>query len=139
LERQGNRRTRLLLVALLILSSVPAYGEWVEVSVNVEAGQTVYVDPDTIRRKGDMVEMWALYDNKTPQPAVGDAYLSRKVQSEYDCTQEMRRMLSVTEFSGNMGSGKVVHMNSSLFSTAKWVPARSGLGEALLKVACGKK
>ena len=147
LPRGGEQRSqqpsraikRLLLLTLLTLSSVPAYGAWVEVSVNVETGQTVYVDPDTIRRTGDIAQMWALYDNKTPQTTVGDAYLSRKVQNEYDCAQEMRRMVSVTEFSGNMASGKVVHMNSSLFSTSRWMPAQSGLGGTLLKVACSKK
>ena len=130
---------RLVLLILLALSSAPAYGEWVEVSVNVETGEKVYVDPDTIRRKGDIVEMWALYDHKTAQSTVGAAYSSRKVQNEYDCAQEMKRMVNVTEYSGNMASGKVVHMNSPLFSTARWMPARAGVGEALLKIACGKK
>ena len=130
---------RLVLLTLLTLSSAPAYGEWVEVSVNVETGEKVYVDPDTIRRKGDIAEMWVLYDNKTAQPAVGHAYLSKKVQNEYNCAEAMKRMVSVKEFSGHMGSGEVVHMNSSLFSTATWMPTRIGLGETLLKVACGKK
>jgi hypothetical protein len=83
--------------------------------------------------------MWSLYDHKMAQSTAGDTFLSRKVQNEYDCVQEMRRMVSVTEFSGNMASGKVVHMTSSLFSTPKWIPARAGLGERLLKVACGQK
>jgi hypothetical protein len=121
------------------MSSLPAYGAWVEVSVNAEAGQTIYVDPDSIHRKGEIAEMWALYDNKTAQSTAGKAYLSRKVQYEYHCTQEMRRMLSFTDFSHNMGNGNVVHVTSSLFSTANWIPARAGLGETLLKIACGAK
>jgi hypothetical protein len=129
---------RLVLLTLLTLSSAPAYGEWVEVSVNVEAGETVYVDPDTIRRRGDIAEMSVLYDNKTAQPAVGHAYLSKKVQNEYNCKEAMKRMLSVTEFSGHMGSGNVVYMSSPLFSPATWMPTRIGLGETLSKVACGK-
>ena len=129
---------RLVLLTLLMLSSAPAYGEWVEVSVNVEAGETVYVDPGTIRRRGDIAEMSVLYDNKTAQPAVGHAYLSKKIQNEYNCAEAMKRMLSVTEFSGNMGSGNVVYRSSSLLSTATWMPTRIGLGETLLKVACGK-
>jgi hypothetical protein len=96
---------RLIMLILLTLSAVPAYGEWVEVNTNVQAGQTVYFDPDTIRRKGDTVQMWSLYDHKTAQSTAGDTFLSRKVQNEYDCAQEMRRMVSVTEFSGNMASG----------------------------------
>ena len=135
----GRNMKRLVLLILLVLSSAPAYGEWVEVSVNVETGEKVYVDPDTIRRRGDIAEMWVLYDNKTAQPAVGHAYLSKTVQNEYHCAEAMKRMVSVKEFSGHMGSGEVLHMNSSLFSTARWMPTRVGLGETLLKVACGKK
>jgi len=129
---------RLVLLTLLTLSSAPAYGEWVEVSANVESGETVYVDPGTIRRKGDIAEMWVLYDNKTAQPAVGHAYLSKKVQNEYNCKEAMKRMLSVTEFSGNMGSGNVVYMSSPLLSPATWMPTRIGLGQTLSKLACGK-
>lgn len=131
--------TRLILSATLALSSLPAYGEWVEVTANVEAGQTVYIDPDSIRRNGDIAQMSALYDSKTKQSAVGSAYLSRKVKNEYDCVQEMRRMLGVIEYSGNMASGTVVHMTSPLSPPGKWVPARAGLGETLLKIACGKQ
>jgi len=130
---------RLVLLILLALSSAPAYGEWVEVSVNVETGEKVYVDLDTIRRRGDIAEMWVLYDNKTAQPAVGHAYLSKTVQNEYHSAEAMKRMVSVKAVSGHMGSGEVLHMNSSIFSTARWMPTRIGLGETLLKVACGKK
>jgi hypothetical protein len=139
LHQPKRHMKRLLFLTLLTLSTVPAYAGWVEVNANVEPGQTVYVDPDTIRRKGDIVEMWALYDHKTAQLTVGDTFLSRKVKNEYNCGQEMRRMVSVTEFSGNMASGKVVHMSSSLFTDAKWKPAQAGLGATLLKLACGKK
>jgi hypothetical protein len=147
-RRSGDKRSlhlpkrhmkRLILLTLLTLSTAPAYGEWVQVTENIEAGQTVYVDSDSIRREGDMAAMWALYDYKTAQSTAGDTFLSRKVQNEFNCAQEMRRMVSVKEFSGNMASGKVVHMGSSLFTTAKWVSARAGLAETLLKVACGKK
>ena len=55
------------LIILLMLSNVQAYGEWVSVSAN-NPGETMYVDTGTIRRTGDMVTMWALYDFKTIQP-----------------------------------------------------------------------
>jgi Surface-adhesin protein E len=130
---------RVFLIALLVLNNGAAYAEWVEVDRDDRTGMTLYVDPDTIRRRADLVAMWALYDYKAAQHSAGDSYLSRKVQSEYNCTEEVRRMLEVTQFSGNMGSGKIVHMKSYLFSTeARWAPARSG-GETLLKVACGKR
>lgn len=106
-------------------------------------GMTLYVDPDTIRRKGDRVTMWSLYDYKTVQTMEGDSFLSRKVEGEYDCTEEIRRMIGVTVFSGNMGSGKVVYMmNSSIDSTSKrWAPVRSTgvAARSQWEIACNKK
>ena len=57
------------LITLLVLSSVPAYAEWVAVEKNylVPGLRTVYVDPDTIRREGNLVTMWQLIDFKWMQ------------------------------------------------------------------------
>ena len=47
------------LIAVLFLSSAPAYAEWVAVEKDylLPGLQTVYVEPDTIRREGDLVTM----------------------------------------------------------------------------------
>ena len=50
LPDRGIRMTRLLLIALLVLSSGPAYAEWVAIG-SADDGMTAYVDPDTIRGK----------------------------------------------------------------------------------------
>jgi hypothetical protein len=52
------------LTILLLLSSGPVYAEWVSIG-DTDSGMMVYVDPDTIRRKGDLVKMWLLLDYKT--------------------------------------------------------------------------
>ena len=98
-----------LLITLLVLSSGPAYSEWVAVGGNEEAGVTVYADPGTIRRKGNLVKVWHLNDFKTVQIVNGISYLSVKAQHEYDCTKDRERILALMTFSGNMGSGKVVY------------------------------
>ncbi len=55
--------TRLLLITLLVLRHGPVYAEWVAVENNYLPGkQTVYVDPDTIRREGNLVTLWQLTD-----------------------------------------------------------------------------
>ena len=128
---------RLLLITLLVLNSGPVYAEWVLTSGNDDAGLTVYVDPDTIRRKGNLVKMWQLYDYKTIQTVAGDSLLSIKRYNEYDCTEERTRMLAYTWFSGNMGSGQVVHSDSD---EDKWKPVvPDSVAEALWKIACDKK
>jgi len=97
----------------------------------------MYVDPDTIRRKGDLVKMWQLYDFKTVQTVAGDSYLSSKNQSEFDCTEERSRTLAYTWFSGNMGSDKPVYSNSD---EGKWSPVEPrSVCLTLWKFACGKK
>jgi hypothetical protein len=45
------------LITLLLLSNKPAHSEWVSIGDDL-AGTTVYVNPDTIRRKGERVKMW---------------------------------------------------------------------------------
>jgi hypothetical protein len=123
-----------LFITLLMLSSAPAYAEWVEVGITDEA--TVYADPDTIRRKGDLVKMWYLHDFKTTQTVLKKSYLSSRSQDEYDCTGDRHRALASTSFSGNMGSGKV---RSSYSIKGKWEPVPPGaMTQTLWKVACDK-
>ena len=128
-----------LLITLLVLSSGSVHAEWVAVEKNNElAGiMTVYVDPDTIRRKGNLVTMWQLYDYKAIQTVAGDSLLSIKRYNEYDCTEERTRMLAYTWFSGNMGSGKVVY---STPDEQQWEPViPRSINRTLWKVACSKK
>ena len=123
-----------LFFILLVLSSAPAYAEWVEVGITDEA--TVYADPETIRRKGDLVKMWHLHDFKTTQTVLKKSYLSSRSQDEYDCAEDRHRALASTSFSGNMGSGKV---RSSYSIKGKWEPVPPGtITQALWKVACDK-
>ena len=106
-------------------------------SGNDDAGLTVYVDPATIRRKGNLVRMWQLHDYKTVQTVAGDSLLSIKRYNEYDCAGERTRMLAYTWFSGNMGSGKVVY---STPDEPEWEPVTPrSINRTLWKVACSKK
>lgn len=127
-----------VLIPLLTLSNEAAYAGWVLTSGDDEAGLTVYVDPDSIRRKGDLVKMWQLYDYKTIQTVAGDSLLSIKRYNEFDCTEERRtRMRAYTWFAGNMGTGKVVY---STTDEQQWEPVvPRSINHTLWKVACGKK
>jgi hypothetical protein len=126
-----------LLITLLVLSSGPAYAEWVLVHKGKD-GMTVYVNPDTIRRKVEMATMWVLFDYKTAETTVDNqSYLSTKGKDEYDCDGERGRTLTFTDFSDHMGNGKVVYSDSS---EGKWQPVQpNSIGQTLWKVACSKK
>ncbi len=128
---------RLLFMTFLLLSSVPAYAEWVQIDKNDE-GMTTYADPDSIRRKGDLAKMWALYDFKTIRTLEGKSYLSYMVQREYDCAEERIRYLAFTFFSGNIGSGKVVPTTSDEQQKSEPVQPDS-ISLTLFKAACAKQ
>ena len=127
---------RLLHFTLLVLSSAPAYAEWVKVNDGDEAGKTVYVDPATIRRNSNLIKMWQFYDYKTVQTVGGVRFLSAKEQWEFDCAGERSRVLALKEFSENMGSGTVVYTNSQV---GKWIPVMpDSIGYTVWTVACRK-
>jgi hypothetical protein len=132
--------TRFFLIGftLLILSSGPAYAEWVSIgSTDSAGGYTVYVDSDTIRRKGNLVRMWSLNDFKTVQQLTTGSILSFKMQGEYDCADMRGRMLTVTTYSDNMGAGKVVYANSD---GTQWESIILGSAEQdVWEFACNKK
>ena len=134
---EGTRMTpRLLLTILLVLSSGPAHAEWIWIDKS-KPGMTIYVNPDMLHRKGDLVKMWELYDFKTPEHVEDKTHLSFKMHSEYDCTKERARRLAATFFSGNMGRGTVVYSNST---KDKWVSAPpESVNHDLWEFACAKK
>ena len=124
------------LIALLLLSSGPAYAEWVRVGES-SSGATIYVEPDTIRRNGDFVMMWELTDYKTIIYFGGSSFMSIKIESQFDCAGERARVLILKEFSGSMGSGTVVLSDTDV---QKWAPvARDNILKVLWKFACEKK
>lgn len=126
---------------LLLLSSAPAYAEWMKVSELKQEGSTVYVDPSTVRRNGTLVKMWTLVDYKTMQNSGDRSYLSQQAQSEYDCVDERVRMLAFGSYAGNMASGKQV--SGTMFDspeTSKWVSVSpGGHARTLWALACMKK
>ena len=90
--------TRILLTVVLIVlcAGSAAYAEWAVVGANDDETTVIFVDPNTIRHKGDIVKWWELWDLKTMNTREGFSYLSAKMQVEYDCVEERSRTLAVT-------------------------------------------
>ena len=131
--------TRILLTVVLIVlcAGSAAYAEWVRVGTNAVETVVVYVDPNTMRHKGDIVRWWELWDFKTMQTGEGSPHLSSKVQMEYDCVEERRLILALVEFSCNMGNGQVV---GDISTEDKWVPVvPETLSQVMWSAACNKK
>ena len=128
--------TRLLLITLLMLSGGPAFADWMSLGES-DSGTTVYADPTTMRREGDLVKMEVLFDFKTVRTKEGVTYLSAKAHMEYDCVVQRYEGLAVMYFSGNMGNGNLLDRSSG---KGKWLRISPGsLDQSLWKLACGKK
>jgi surface-adhesin protein E len=129
-----------LQMALLVLSSGLAYAKWVAVERNnqLAGSMTVYVDPDTIHRKGDLVMMWQLIDFKTMQGGRSPSrFSSMKMQKQFDCVEARVRLLRVRVFWGNMGTGDPTE---AYVEKGNWVLVEpDSVDQALWEVACNKQ
>jgi hypothetical protein len=135
-----KRKVRLALI-LGILSN-PAVANWVEVASDETS--TLYADPTTIRKAKGMVKMWSLVDYKSiavvyrAAPASSPApYMSKRMQSEYDCKEQRMRTLDISTHSGPMADGTKLFSYSS---PSKWESIPPGtIEETLWKRACSKR
>jgi len=122
-----------ILMMLLAAVSSSAMAEWVKVSEDKLV--TVYADPTTIRKIGDKVKMWALWDYSTAQEGDSKPYMSVRIQKEFNCKEETDRQIYATSFSDNMAGGHTIGRQGG----KKWEPiAPRTIGETLWKFACGK-
>lgn len=143
-----------ILMMLLSLVSNSVMAEWVIVSTTHSQEspelQIVYVDPSTIHKNGNLVDMLVLVDHQSglskdteskldaifPQ-SKGTITKSWKVQDEFDCKDKILRMLSYIGYSEHMGNGEVI---PNTMATGEWKPVIPGsTGDALWKYACGHK
>jgi hypothetical protein len=124
-----------ILMMLLAGVSGSAVADWVKVAdvTNMRA----YADSATIRKTGNTIQMWTLYDyTKAQFDGNNKSYLSSKGQSEYDCNKVRKRPISVSAHSEKMAEGEVVAIGSI---PGQWEPVLPrSLGEALWNFACGK-
>ncbi len=122
-----------ILMILLAVVSSSAMAEWVKVSEDKLV--TAYADPTTIRKLGDKVKMWALWDYSTAQEGDSKPYMSVRIQNEYNCKEETDRQIYATTFSGNMLEGNKIDTQGG----RDWEPiAPRTFGETHWKFACGK-
>jgi len=122
-----------ILILLLAVVSSSAMAEWVKVSEDKLV--TAYADPSTIRKLGDKVKMWALWDYSTAQEGDSKPYMSTRVQKEFNCKEETTRQIYASAFTDNMGRGDLINNEGG----REWEPiAPRTHDEALWKFACGK-
>ena len=120
---------RVVLTFLLTLATTTASAAWVK--VGGDGSGVYYIDPETLQKEGTVHKVLTLTDLKA-RGAHGE--LSRRSVDEYDCKARRRRLVSVSEHSGPMGTGNVL---ASDRIGGKWYPVQPGsAGEIKLKAAC---
>ena len=129
------------LIIFLLLSSIPAYAEWVAVEKDylLPGLQTVYVDPESIRREGNLVTIWQLIDFTWMQgnPRGPHRFFSTKTYKQFDCAGKRVRLLAFTEFSRGMGTGMP---RDGYVDRDNWLPVEAeSMSHALWEAACGKE
>jgi hypothetical protein len=128
---------KLLIATLLAVFSTGAMAEWTYLTSLEDKTSDNYIDKTTIRKRGNVAKMWELTDFKAPQEAVGGSFLSAKSLKEYDCVEIRLRLLTLTSFSDNMGSGQVIFNYQS--DDKDWMDIQPGsIGVTHWKAACKK-
>ncbi len=124
-----------ILMILLAVVSSSAMAEWVKVGVSTDKNTTIYADPSTIRKLGDKVKMWVMWDHLTAQEGDSKPHMSTRVQKEFNCKEETTRQIYASAFTDNMGRGDLINNEGG----REWEPvAPRTHDEALWKFACGK-
>ena len=129
------------LITLLLLNGVPTYAEWVAVEKDylMPGLQTVYVDPGTIHREGNLVTLWQLIDFKWMQGSARGPtrFMSTETHKQFDCTDKRLRLLAFTEFSHRMATGL---RNVGHVDTGNWLSVEpDSINQALWEIACVKE
>jgi hypothetical protein len=123
---------KLIFVSLMAMLTGSAWAEWVWYSGSNEA--SVFYDPATIRKDGNMRRVWEL-QNLVQQDEVGA--MSSRALKEYDCKQERYRILDISEHSGPMAGGKVL---TNGIGDGRWRGiAPDTLVAVILKIVCAKQ
>jgi hypothetical protein len=104
-----------------------AMTNWVRVSENMQFVN--YYDPATVRKKGHLRIIRALYDLKAPG-AGGD--LSAQSLMEYDCAGKRHRILSHNVYSGQMATGRILSSDNT--PDIEW--QNLSPGNAILQFVC---
>jgi hypothetical protein len=93
------------------------------------SGVTTSADVSSIKRDGDLVELWTLWDYDKPQVVDGPKFLSVKQKAMYDCADHTTAITEYTTYAKNGGLGTIVFHRSKppLFEPAKPGSAADGV------------
>jgi len=127
-----------LLCLLLVFNNSPASADWVAVEkpYPVRELQTLYIDPATMRREGNLVEVWQLTDYRWMQggPRSSLRFLSTTTRKQFECMDKRLRLLGYTEYSRRMAAGNA---SNGYVDKDRWLQVEpDSINEALWEILC---
>ena len=126
------------LILITLLTPAIAQAEWVKLASVGEGEVTVYVDPASIKREGNVVEFSTLFDYATVRTLSGAPFQSATMQEEIDCAGKQSRTLAVSSHSEPMAGGHIV--STATGGHVPWTPiAPESIVSAVLKFVCKEK
>ncbi len=122
----------------MVASSV-AWAGW-ELSGG-DAEDTFYHDKTTIRKNGAIAKMWTMVDYSEVHTFKSDlSYQSSISLFVFNCKSGLGELISLLNYSGSMGTGKVIYNANWQEKDWEWKPIVPGtFNELHWKIACGKK
>jgi len=112
--------------------------DWIKIDVRKDEKSALqfirYIDPQKITKTGSNVRAWRLMVWKGAEPSFPSKNSSVKTFHEYDCKDRRTRLLEMTYFSRDMGTGTKTHETEGLYN---WEPVTTGsLEETILNMTC---
>ena len=109
-------------LALLLMSALPAQAEWKRVANGDRA--EFYIDPATVRIKGEQREVWSVINYHNPQQLQnGRIFRSMRSLLQLECATHYARGIHGSFYTGDMLRGEKI---TEMGALPPWEPVKSG-------------
>ena len=119
---------KLLILLFSILISFNSYGEWTEISENVN-GTKYYIDYETIKKNNEYLYYWQLDDYLEPLSDADGPRFSSILMYKVDCDSLSYKRLTATFYSGQMGKGT----SKTISGDDDWKNTQSGSAGSFIR------
>lgn len=123
-----------LILIVLMLVATPAAAEWT--MIQTSDNENVYVDFDTLQKRGDLVTVSTLNDYSFAQQK---KELSTQFSELHDCKHKKFKALSISYYAENMAKGNVIEAFSFNEPDVAWSDVvKYSVGELKTNIICSR-
>jgi len=90
-------------LACLAFPVSTAHAEWTILTLNRDKTVTIWVESNSMQRRGDYLFAWVIYDRDSP---ADDGAMSSKALNQYDCDNRQARTWRQSLYSKSMAGGE---------------------------------